>query len=111
MGNRYEVVRLNGGFVVTMTANGHIIAKFFETKDEAGRVCEQFEAGEIVREDRPDVWVVGAYVVEPYVGGQHLGEVGSIDLRQYNVVRRLTGEEFDTMCEEQMDEDGHWPDT
>lgn len=61
---------------------------------------------------KPDVWVVGdTFVLEAEVGGMQLGEVGQLDMSQFNVVLRLTQEEFDALQEAYYEEHGHYPDT
>jgi hypothetical protein len=66
-------------------------------------------------EKRPkpkEVWLVAdAFVIEPYVGGQQLGELPEFDLTGYKVTRRFTQSEFDAKCVAFHKRHGYWPDT
>lgn len=109
---KYAIQRLQGGWVVILTANGHIMGKWFDTEDAAAAARDDFERGEHTVEKKLDVWVVGnCFVLEACVGGVQIGEVRALDMNQYNVVGRFTQSEFDELAEQFNDEEGHYPDT
>jgi septum formation inhibitor-activating ATPase MinD len=58
------------------------------------------------------VWVIEEkFVMEAYLGGKLLGEIWMLGMNQYNVVNRISQDEFDKMMEEYNDEHGYYPDT
>jgi hypothetical protein len=64
----------------------------------------------MTRKERKSVWIVGgSFIVEPYLGGQQLAEVGHMDLTGYDVTH-VSQEEFDAMLQEFFEEHGHYPD-
>jgi hypothetical protein len=111
MNPKYAIKQLNGGWVVMMASNGQILSKWYDTDEAAACVRDQFERGEITADKKEHVWLVAeAFVCEPCLGAM-IGEVGALDMRQYNVVERLTQLEFDALMNEARDEDGCYPDT
>ena len=110
--SRYQITKLAGGWVIEMVSNGHMMEGFFATEPEAKAVCAAYERGERRRKDPPEVWIIdGAFAIEPSVGGQMIGELAHLDLRQYTVVATYTQREFDALMEAFHDEHGHYPDT
>ena len=57
------------------------------------------------------VWLIdGGFVMEPFLGGQLLGELGNYyDMPTGVEVIAYTQEQFDQMCEEFYEEHGHYP--
>jgi hypothetical protein len=78
MASKYNIQKLNGGWVVVMATNGHIMAQFFDTEEQAVSVRDQFERGERTIDKKPEVWVIGkSFVMEPYLGGCKSGKLKS----------------------------------
>jgi hypothetical protein len=42
MTSKYDIQKLNGGWVVGMATNGHIMAQFFDTEEQSVSVRDQF---------------------------------------------------------------------
>ena len=61
---------------------------------------------------KKQVWLIdGSFVMEPFLGGQLLGELGNDYKMPLGVeVIPYTQEQFDQMCEEFYKEHGHYPD-
>jgi hypothetical protein len=61
---------------------------------------------------KKQVWLIdGSFVMEPFLGGQLLGELGGDFEMPLGVdVIAYTKEQFDQMCEEFYKEHGHYPD-
>lgn len=61
---------------------------------------------------KKQVWLIdGGFVMEPFLGGQLLGELGNYyDMPTGVEVIAYTQEQFDQMCEEFYEEHGHYPD-
>lgn len=112
MNKKYALRHLHGGWVIVMASNGQMMAKGFGTEAAAACARDEFERGERKVETKMDVWVIAeAFVCEPYLGGKLIGEAGTLDMRQYNVVERLSQSEFDRLMNEFNDANGHYPDT
>ncbi len=59
-----------------------------------------------------DYWIVdGAFVTEPYVGGQQLGELPSYELPEGAATLEMTQEEFDELMDDFFMREGYYPDT
>lgn len=58
------------------------------------------------------IWVIGdSFVMEPFLGGQLLGELGDgFQIPSDAQVVAFTQAEFDQMCEDFFQEHGHYPD-
>jgi hypothetical protein len=109
---KYAIQKLQGGWVVVMASNGHIMAKWFDTERAAAVARDQFERGERSMDKKTDVWVIAErFVCEAGLGGMQIGEARSLDMNQYNVVARFSQAEFDEMMNEFNGEEGHYPDT
>jgi hypothetical protein len=88
------------------------VAKFFSRQNEAKAVILEFERGELLGEEKEEVWVVAdAFVMEPSVCGVLIGAVPDLDMHQFTVVRRLSQAEFDALVEEYFAENGHYSDS
>jgi hypothetical protein len=61
---------------------------------------------------KKELWVIdGVFVMEPFLGGQVLGELGNgFEIPSDATVIALTQEEFDQMVEDFNHEHGHYPD-
>jgi len=112
MTSKYAIQKLLGGWAVTMSANGHLIATGFDSEEAAALARDQFERGERTIVRKRDVWVIGeTFVCESELGGKLIGEVRKLDMNQYHVAERYTQAEFDQMMEDYKDEEGDYPDT
>jgi hypothetical protein len=61
---------------------------------------------------KSEVWVIGkSFVMEPYLGGMPIGEVGKLDMKQYVVVKQLTQVPFDKRMMKYREKHGEFPDT
>jgi len=108
---KYGIQQLAGGWVVTMATNGHIVEKWFETEHQAASVRDQFERGERTVDKKQDVWVIAkSFVMEPYLGGTMIGEVGKLDMNQYVVVRQMTQAALDKAMMKHFEKHGEFPD-
>ena len=95
-----------------MAANQHIVAKFFETEEQAAAARDQFERGELSVGKKAEVWVIGkSFVMEPYLGGMQIGEVSKLDMNQYSVVKEMTQAAFDKRMMKYYENHGCFPDT
>ena len=58
------------------------------------------------------VWLIdGSFVMEPFLGGQLLGEIGNgFEIPKNVEVFRYTQQELDKLMEEFFEEHGHYPD-
>ena len=107
---KYKLVELTNGWAVAMSANTYIVESF-TVKDDALQALTEFEDGKRFVEDKPDVWVIGeSFVTEPGLGGMQIGEVSQLDMNQFNVIQRITQDEYDDMMERFAEENGHYPD-
>ena len=86
------------------------IVEILNTEQAARVALGQFERGERKVPVKKDVWVVeDTFVAEPVLGGNELGEVEDLDMNQFNVVLRLTQQEFDALLEDFHKENGEYP--
>jgi hypothetical protein len=112
MTSKYAIHKLNVGWGVTTATNGHIVAKFLDTETQAASIRDRFERGEITVDQKPEVWVIGkSFVMEPYLGGTLNGEVGKLDMAQYEVVRQMTQAAFDKAMMKYFEKPGGFPDS
>lgn len=66
----------------------------------------------MLNENPTDVWIIAdSFVCEAGLGGLMLGEVTKLDMSKYNVVKRLTQENFDKLMTKFFEKNGHFPDT
>jgi len=111
MGSKYGVIKLSGCWAVILTGNEHIV-ETFETEQAAMIALGEFERGERMVSKKEDVWILDDELVkESGVSGMFLGVVEDLDMNQYNVVKRLTREEYSALEVEYHEEHGCYPDT
>ena len=80
-------------------------------KRDAAFVAAQYNAAKRPHRELTQVWLIDdAFVMEPYLGGMLLGEVGSLDMERFVVVCKMTQEEFDCLMEKYAEENGDYPD-
>jgi hypothetical protein len=112
MTSKYDIQKLNGGWVVVMATNWNIMSQFFDTEEQAASARDQFERGERTVDVKSEVWVIGkSFVMEPYLGGMQIGEVGKLDMNQYVVVKQMTQAALDKRMMKYYEKHGEFPDT
>lgn len=111
MSSMYSLKKLSGGWAVVMTANRRIM-EIQPTEAKANEMLSLYTAGERTSANKPPVIIVDGFVCEAngYEAGIQIGEVHEIDLKQYEVVRTMSQEDFDEEAEEYFRENGHYPD-
>jgi hypothetical protein len=110
MPEKYSVAKGNQAWWVKMA--GRFIVETFKTEEEAIAAMADYKAGSRTRNPKWECWIVGdSFVIEPYIGGNQIGEVGELDLRQFEVTKTISQESFDAWLDEYFEEHGDYPDT
>ena len=98
-------------WAVTMGRSGLILET--QPSEELAEIARhEYAAGEREAPSRHEVWLIAeSFISEPWLGGMQIGEARELDIRHFEVVRRLSQDEFDGEIQEYHEEHGHYPDT
>ena len=98
-------------WAVTMGRSGLILET--QPSEELAEIARcEYALGKREAPRRRDVWLIeDHFISEPWFGGMQIGETSELDIRHFEVVRRLSQEEFDEMMEAYREEHGYYPDT
>jgi hypothetical protein len=108
---QYKVAKTSGGWAVATIADDEIVTRVYQDRNVAAEACKTCETAEYFPGRKLKVWIVAeTFVTEADLGGKMLGEIGHLDMSQYQVVERLSRGEIDKLRDEFFEENGHWPD-
>lgn len=107
--SKYSVKKGSQAWWVMMA--DRLIVETFKTEEEANAAMAEYQTGSRTRNPKWECWIIGeSFVTEPEFNGTQIGEVSELDLRQFEIVNKVTQEGYDDWLEEYFEEHGHYPD-
>jgi len=108
---QYKIVKTADGWTGGQWPPLLAMTRVYQDRDVAAEACKTCETAEYFPGRKLKVWIVAeAFVTEADLGGKMLGEIGHLDMSQYQVVERFSRAEIDKLRDDFFEENGHWPD-